>query len=248
MLHSRLSRTFALALACVGAANADIWHTGDLTTYGQGIWGGDVGIDAGATLLVAKFNTVYAATSGVIVGSTSGFTMVFTDANSVLTYQPSVGPYAPLNSSVANPITTASGSFGGDVLGLEFNVDFSDAGLLPGTLGLRFGDLVLENFSPLSPFNGLTVRQFLGDVNTLLSGRSSAFTIPELGSTLSDVNASFSSGTPSAFAQAHLVAPTSAATVPEPSSWLPLTSALIGLGCWRRRSIGGTRVKRKCRV
>ena len=32
-------------------------------------------------------------------------------------------------------------------LGLEFNVDFSDASFLPRTLGLRFGDLILANFT-----------------------------------------------------------------------------------------------------
>ena len=54
---------FVLLLTFVGAAHANIWQTGDLTTYGQGSWGGNPGIDAGATLLVPSFNTVYAATS-----------------------------------------------------------------------------------------------------------------------------------------------------------------------------------------
>jgi hypothetical protein len=223
----------ASMLGYAGAANAGMWHQGDLTTYGQGIWGGDPGIDAGATLLVAKFDTVYAATGGVIVGSFSGFLMSFTDAASVLVYQPSVGPYAPLDSDVLNPITTSSGAFGGDVLALEFNVDFSDAGLLPGTSGLRFGDLVLTDFSTLPQLNGLTVRQFLGDMNTLLGGGASILSISDLGSLVSDLNASFSSGTPQQFAQDHLVAP-STPVVPEPSSWVLLGSGVLGLAAIRR--------------
>ena len=148
----------------------------------------------------------------------------FTDAGSVRTYLPSIGPLAPLNGSVVNPLSTASGAFGGEVLGLEFNVDFSDAGLLPGSSGLRFGDLVLENFStgPVvnqESFNGLTVRQFLGDENILLSGGSTVFSIADLGTAASDINGSFSNGIPTAFAQDHLVAP--ASPVPEPST-LPL--------------------------
>src|SRR5215470_3759639 len=144
MLHTRLSIILALALACAGAASADIWQPGDLTTYTQDNWGGNPSVDAGAILLAAKYDTVYASTFGLAtVGSISGFTMTFTDAASVLAYLPSIGPFAPLNGSVLNPIVTSSGAFGGEVLGLELNVAFSDAGFLPGSSGLRFGDLVL---------------------------------------------------------------------------------------------------------
>ena len=57
-----------LLLACAGAANADIWHSGDLLTYTQADWGGDPGIDPGATLLVASFDALYGAAGGVLVG------------------------------------------------------------------------------------------------------------------------------------------------------------------------------------
>jgi hypothetical protein len=232
MLRSKSWIGLVLVLTCSGAARADIWQVGDLTTYTQASWGGDPTVpDPGAVVLDASYDTVYSGNFGLVtVGSSSGFTMTFTDADSVRSYMPSIGPFAPLNGSVLNPITTASGGFGGEVLGLELNVDFSDAGFLPGTSGLRLGDLVLENFTgTLSVLDGLTVRQFLGDVNALLGGGTTAFTIADLGGTVGGVNASFSDGTPSAFAQAHLVAPTSASTVPEPSSWLLVTTGLLGL-------------------
>ena len=236
----------ALLLASAGAAHADTWQVGDLTTYTGGSWGGCAANcgssfpDPGAVLLDASFNTVYGAIGGVIAGSPSGFTMVFTDAGSVRAYLPSVGPFAPLNGSYVNPGSTASGAFGGQVLALELNVDFSDAGLLPGSSGLRFGDLILENFTngPFvnqESFNGLTVRQFLADENILLSGGSTIFSISDLNTAAGDITASFSNGTPSAFAQEHLVAPTSASNVPEPSNWLLMIPAIFGLGWSRRR-------------
>jgi hypothetical protein len=226
----------ATILGCAGAANADPWLAGDLTTYNQGSWGGDPGIDAGATLLLAKFDTVYAPTGGVRVGSASGFGMIFTDPGSALNYLPSIGPYAPLSGSVVNPLSTSSGAFGGDVLALEFNVDFSDAGLLPGTSGLRFGDLVLTDFSTLPQLNGLTVRQFLGDMNTLLSGGSSIVSISDLGTVVDDLDSSFFAGVPQQFAQDHLVAPS--VPTPEPSSCVLLGSGLLGFAAirrWKRR-------------
>jgi hypothetical protein len=230
--HMSRSLFFAITafLGFAGSAGADVWQAGDETTYNQGVWGAPPD-NVGAVLLADHFDTVYAATGGVIVGSLSGFTMVFTDVDSVLNYQPSVGPYAPLNSSVFNPVTTSSGAFGGDVLALEFNVDFSDAGFLPATSGIPFGNLLLEGFSTLPQLDGLTVRQFLGDMNTLLGGGSTIVTIDDLGTIVNDLNSSFNfpPGTPSQFAQDHLVAPALVTQTPEPSSLALLIAGLLGL-------------------
>jgi len=172
------------------------WLNGDLITFTQSIWG--------ATLLEVGFNTVYGATGGFIAGSPTKYTMVFTDPDSLAQYIPSVGTPAPLNSSVANPVTTASGSFGGDVVALKLNIDYADFGFLAGSSGLHFGDLTLCGFSTLSGLNGTTVRQFLGTVNTALSGGSTPYSVSDLDLTTGDINAAFSSGYPSAFAQQHL--------------------------------------------
>jgi hypothetical protein len=220
------------------SAGASVWQVGDETTYNEGVWGAPPD-DVGAQLLAADFNTVYAG--GAIVGSPSGFVMVFTDSAAVDAYIPSVGAYAPLNTSVLNPLTTSSGAFGGDVLSLEFNVDFSDAGFLPAASGIPFGDLLLEGFSTLPQLDGLTVRQFLGDMNTLLGGGSSIVSIDDVatifdGTTIvNDLNSSFSSGIPSQFAQDHLVAPTVVTPTPEPSSLAVLIAGLLGLAATAHR-------------
>jgi len=228
----------AILLGCAGGARATVWNVGDLTTHAQATWGGDPTVDAGAILLTNSFNTVYGATFGVTVGSFSGFTMSFTDATSVLAYMPSIGLFAPLNGNELNPTSTVSGGFGGETLGLEFNVDFSDAGLLPGTLGLRFGDLILANLNGAqAPLNGLTVRQFLGDTNILLSGGTSVITIADLGSLVGEVNGSFFEGTPDQFAQDHLVAPEISSETPLPAAFPLFASGLGALGLlgWRRK-------------
>ena len=227
-----------------GVASATTWQVGDLTTYPQASWGGDpVGSppatppDPGAALLVAQFDTVYAATFGVTVGSLSAFSMSFDNAQSVLDYMPSIGTFAPLNGNVLDPHATASGGFGGETLALQFNVDFSDAGKLPGTSGLRFGDLILANFTLLPQLNGLTVRQYLADLNILLSGGSSIFTIGDLDAALpGNFNGAFFDGQPSQFAQDHLIAPASSSETPLPAT-LPLFATglgVLGLLGWRR--------------
>jgi hypothetical protein len=227
----------AMTFLSAECARATVWHTGDLTTYTQAEWGGDPLVDAGAMLLSAQYNNVYASTFDLAsVGSTSGFTMTFDGAAPILTYMPSVGPFAPLNGNVLDPITTASGGFGGETMGLRLNVDFSDAGKLAGKSGLRFGDLLLTDFKLLPQLNGLTVRQVLDDVNILLGGGSTIVTLVQLGTLVQDLNASFADGDVSNFAQLHLVAPETTVTATPLPATLPLFIAgLGGLGAVGRR-------------
>jgi hypothetical protein len=121
------------------------------------------------------------------------------------------------------------------VLSLEFNVDFSDAGFLPATSGIPFGDLVLEGFTTLPQLDGLTVRQFLGDMNTLLGGGSSIVSIADLGTTVNELNSSVSFGLPNQFAQEHLVAPSVVTATPEPSSLAILIGGMLGVAATTRR-------------
>jgi hypothetical protein len=125
------------------------------------------------------------------------------------------------------------------VVALRLNVDFSDAGLLAGTSGLHFGDLILANFTSTMDFglgpvdltnlNGLTVRQFLADANTAMGGGLAIDDVFYLALVSVQVNGSFGEGLVSPFAQDHLVAPAAPVctqpsnacgptTVPEPSS------------------------------
>jgi hypothetical protein len=190
---------------CTPGAPGCGWDTGDLVTYSQVQWG-DAGTTAGG-LLIANYDTVYPSTVVEVgIAGLAGFSMRFFDSLAVLAYLPAAGTPAALTADLIDPMSSASGIFGGTVLALQLNVDFSAANLLGGTSGLDFGDLYLCNFTTLTALNGMTVRQYLAMVNTLLGGGTAVYTIDELSIVTFNLNHAFVDGDPSTFAQQNLFA------------------------------------------
>lgn len=185
---------------CTEGAAGCGWKTGDLTTYDQGGWDGNPG-----STLTSGYSSVYGGGSLIVGG---GFGLAFSDANAVLAYLPASGTARPLTASLQDPTDTASGVFGGDVVALQLDIDFSDAGRLAGSTGYKFGDLTLCSMTP-SSLNNLSVRQYAAIANALLGGGSSGgFTgadITTLDPITADISAAFAGGEPSSFAQSHLV-------------------------------------------
>jgi hypothetical protein len=227
--------SFVLASAASDAV-ATVWQVGDVITDSQNVWGADPTPTNLAGVLQDNYNTVYASTGGVFelgIPGAAGFSILFTSASALLSYLPASGPPGALTSDLLNPTLTASGAFGGDVAALELNIDFSAAGLTPGTLGIPFGDLLLVNFDgTLAPLNGLTVRQYADIVITLLGGGAAILTIAELAPLTPELNRSFAGGTfVTQFAQDHLQAP---GTVPWPGTIAFVGVGLMALGLLRR--------------
>jgi hypothetical protein len=85
------------------------------------------------------------------------------------------------------------------------------------------------------------VRDFLADMNTLLSGGTSIVPIADLGTVVSDVNNSFFEGQPSDFAQDHLEAPAAGVPGPVAGAGLPRVATVLALGglVWWRRTRKG---------
>jgi len=187
------------------------FQDGDFITHAQADWGDDQPFppSLAAVLLANNYDDVYASTFHVILAGipgTAGYSIAFTNVDSLVRYLPSVGPSGPLSSDLVNPSTSSSGYFGGEVLALTINIDFSDFGVTGGNLGIPFGDLQLQNFLH-SQFNlnGLTVRQVLEQANNLLGGGSSLFySIDQLDPLIGKLNSSFGDGSVSQFAMDHL--------------------------------------------
>jgi hypothetical protein len=183
---------------CIGA------DTGPLVAYSQ-VWWGDPTL-RGGQLLNAYYDLVYGSTGSVLVvgilGS-AGFSISFQSAAAILSYLPAVGAVGPLTADIVDPSTTASGAFGGEVVALELNIDFADAGYLEGTTGLHIGDLTLCA-TGLSAVDGASVRSFAGIVNTALGAGSTPHTIAELSPVLQQLNATYNQGEESLWASQHL--------------------------------------------
>lgn len=239
--HGACIALLALAglLASPGPASALPWQSGDVLTYTQVSWPEDA---TAAALLTSQYPSLYAPESDVFevgIPGPSGFSLSFGDASDVLAFLPAAGIPAPLTESQTNPLLSEAGLFAGEVMALKLDVDFSDAGLLMGSSGIPFGDLVLDNFlveTSYADLNGLTVRQLLADDNIALGGGPSLKPIAIMDSITADVNISFDGGVVTPFAQDHLVAPgMPVSAVPEPSSWVLLGTGLAALAATMRR-------------
>jgi hypothetical protein len=180
------------------------WEAGDVVSYSQDSWGGDPTSSTAAGLLVSNFDTVYGGGVEVGISGNAGFSMIFTSVAAVLNYQPSSGSPSSLNADLIDPTSTSSGLLGGFVLALQFNVDFTDLGLVSGSSSLRYGDLYLCGLTDTPAYNGLTIRQLLAAMNTALGGGPVAYSYDAVAALTSDVTAAFEGGAPSLFAQQHI--------------------------------------------
>jgi uncharacterized repeat protein (TIGR01451 family) len=170
------------------------WQLGDMLTLGQAQWRGDpldVLDDIGHTV---------ETNSGLIVGDPNGNHIELTDGDAVRNYLTTGGIAGALTQSFVNPqsnnTNTGTGVFGGDVVALQLDVDYSDAGLLPDNSGLDFGNLTLCAVPGFPSLTGDTVRQFLAIANAGLAGETTGYTPGELDSLTSELGSAFTDTLP----------------------------------------------------
>jgi hypothetical protein len=191
----------AVFKTCTPGAPGCGWKQGQLLTRTQLHWNNLGGWST-------TYNTVYGSTLGVLeVGilGTAGFSMRFNNIIAIQNYLVSTGTPAALNADISNPTTSSSGVFGGEVLALQLNVDFSTAGFLPGELSVSYRDITLCNMNDGS-LNNQSVGDLLELANRLLGGDStSGHVIALISPIVGELNFAFALGTPSTWAQQHLV-------------------------------------------
>jgi flagellar basal body-associated protein FliL len=150
------------------------------------------------------FSAVYP--SGYVqVGLANGYCVKLTSYNAVRQCLGFTGTPGCLNGNATNPNSCSAGSFCAEVLALQLNCDFGDAGSASG-FGGPCGDLVLND--PTSPCNGRKVSDILQIANCCLGGGSvpSGCTPSYLCTLCSNLNQCFEGCQVSSWCQSHLVA------------------------------------------
>jgi len=215
---------------------AATFNDNDFLTWSQVAWG-DVPAPGNISyLLETDFDSVFAPEGDLLqVGLPSpGHFLVFDSADAIINYLPASGAPGPLIASLDDPVTTSSGSLGGEVVTLALNVDFSDAGLLTGNLSIPFGDLMLTGLSgDLAFANGMSVRSLLPDADSVLGGGplpSPGLSYSDFFILLNEIDMSFNGGPVSTFADDHLELPASTVTVTEPGSLGTAAAGMLFLG------------------
>ncbi len=206
-----LNSTPAVAGGAGGAARTSITQC-TYCSFTQGGWGGTPHGDNVAALLAANFGTVYP--SGVEVGipGASGFSMLFTSSSAVGGYLPAGGTPGVLTADLVDPVTSPSGVFGGQVLALQINVDFSAAGL-PEQSHCNLGDLHLCNTG--GSLDGQTISQILAVANIVLGGGPlpAGYTVSTLNDLITHLNESFDNCHSTDWSDDHLCPPSCTAPV-----------------------------------
>jgi len=130
--------------------------------------------------------------------------MFFGGSQPLFDYLPATGAPAALDADLADPVSSSSGAFGGDVTALKLNVDFNDAGLVQGNAAVRFGDLLVCGVPATPDLDHQTVRQALAALQLALAGFPTTDTYANLDALARELNTAFLSGEPSTYAQTHL--------------------------------------------
>ncbi len=247
-----LAALAGLSLAAF-SGHATTFTAGEFVTYAQEEYGETpIGDNVGA-LLESNYDSVFAPSDLLEVGihGSAGFSIIFDNPDDLIAYlHVANGSAAPLTADLLDPVSSASGVFGGEVVAATLNVDFSDAGLLAHPPGVPLGDLVFQNLDLLEAFdddpdigpeiaelNGMSVREVLSEADLVLGGDTTTpFTSDDMAAILDVTRAAFDDGFLSTYDTFLTFPPSTAPAVPEPSTWAMLLFGFAALGLARYRT------------
>lgn len=161
---------------------------GKFTTYTQGGWGSKPNGHNPGGLLKDNFARVYPA-GFVMIGSATAKYLKFTSAGAISKFLPEGGPSKVLSASAVDPKDCSCGTIGGQLLALQLNVDFSQAGITQpglGALKVKSGKLA-----------GYTVNQVLALANAVVGGTGAlpaGVSISDLNHVMDAINRNFDDG------------------------------------------------------
>ncbi len=182
------------------------FEAGNFCTYTQGGWGAKPnGYNPGA-ILAAAFAAVYPAGVEVGISGAAGYSMLFKSASAVENYLPAGQTAGRLTADLVNPTSSSAGVFGGQVLALQINVDFSARGAVGGT-DVPVGDLILKDVDPA--LDGRSIAEVLSLAKTVLGGGSlpDGTSYSSLNDAVTKLNEAFDNCSPSGWAPLHLRRP-----------------------------------------
>ncbi|MBI3929332.1 MAG: hypothetical protein HY319_27545 [Armatimonadetes bacterium] len=179
------------------------FEPGDYRSQTQGGWGSTPNGQNPGAILAGNFAQLYPAGIEIGIPGETGFSARFTAAPAIEGFLPQGGPSAALTADLTDPTSSAAGVFGGQVLALRLNVDFSQSQVAGFPAGI--GDLTLVDTG--TSLDGLTVRQVLAAAEQALGGGQlpESMGLDDLNEIASNLNEAFVDGTTvSSFAQQHL--------------------------------------------
>jgi VCBS repeat-containing protein len=174
------------ANATVTIVIAAVCEAGPFTTYTQGGWGATPAGNNPAKLLQNNFAVVYPA-GFVQIGTATRF-LKFTTSTAIKNFLPAGGTPSTISASATNPTSSSAGVFAGQVLALQLNVDFSEAGIKKRNLK--------NQVVASGKLAGSTVGQVLALANSVIGGGAlpSGLTISELNAIVDAINNNYDNG------------------------------------------------------
>jgi hypothetical protein len=112
-----LTTLAAISLAAL-PAHATTFTLGEFVTWSQVAWGGDPAPGNISYSLEQNFNSIYGPSDLLEVGvpGPGGFSLIFDSADAIIAYLPASGTPGPLTATLLDPVTSASGALGGEVV------------------------------------------------------------------------------------------------------------------------------------
>jgi hypothetical protein len=161
---------------------------GQLRTQTPGGWGTNAfGNNPGA---YRDANFANAFPSGLTVGCTPDYNILFTSSAAVRDFLPSGGKAQAFTMSYIDP-TGLKNVLAGHLVALTLSVGFDDADINFGEAGITLGAMQVKN----GVFQGWTVADFLLEANRVIGGCSKAYSIHQVLQTAASINENYVDGT-----------------------------------------------------